>query len=696
MRFSFIRAFTKPICASLAIVLVALAAVGSGCGQKGSPPQQGAKVLIVGIDAADMLILDRLRERGEVPNFERFFAEGSTGLLRSLEPILSPLLWTSIATGKTPDKHGILDFLVMDQATGQAVPVTSRMRRVRALWNIAGAQDRTVAFVGWLATWPSENVNGIMISDRLSYHSAMISDESRSALCSPPSYVAAAESVEASVLPVPLSSMRDFVDISQDELERARATSYDISNPVNNLRLIYITSETYRRLALKILADEKPDLMGVYFEETDSVGHLFVPYEPPRMPGVTDGEMQKFGGAMDAAYRHIDRVLGDLMEAAGDEYDIILLSDHGFKTGPSRPQSAPPPREPGAARWHRLNGVLLMLGPQIKRGVTLHGASVLDITPTVLALMGLPVARDMDGKPITEAIDDEFLRAHPIRAIDSYEVEGEKPNDLAESETGGSETAGSEVDEQMLARLKALGYIGAGSGDQGEQSGAPGDEPAEVKELSTWHSNRGVTLLREGRYREAEEAFAKAVEGNPESPVTHNNLGLARLELGKARDAEESFKRAIDLDPGYVNAHVNLAILYDRTRRDSLAVREYRRALELEPSKASVHGALGNFYAKRGRFAEALPHLRRANQIEPQSSKLRLDYGAACWKTGDLPEAAVQFEKAVSLDPSSAQAQLLLAQSLMALGRGAEAREHLQECLRIDPNNREAKRLLGQ
>ncbi len=691
MTLSRTRLFTATICTSAAIALLAVALIGPGCARRENRPRKGAKVLIVGVDAADMLILDRLRQRGELPNFERLFDEGSTGLLRSLEPILSPLVWTSIATGKTPDKHGILDFLVVDQATGQAVPVTSRMRKVRALWNIAGAQDRTVAFVGWLATWPSENVNGIMVSDRLSYHSAAISDESRSALCSPPSYVATAESVAASVVPVRYSSIRNYVDISEDELQRARSSAYDISNPINNLRLIYITSETYRRLALKILADEKPDLMAVYFEETDSVGHLFVPYEPPRMPGVTEEEMGKFGGAMDAAYRHIDDILGELMAAAGNDYNIVVLSDHGFKTAASRPRSAPPPREPGAARWHRLNGVLLMWGPQVKRGVTLNGASVLDITPTVLALMGLPVAKDMDGRPITEAIDDGFLRANPIRTIDSYEAEGVAPYDLAESESGGPETAGSEVDEAMLARLKALGYIGPGSSEPADKTD---DRPADPQELATWHSNRGVTLLKEGRYQEAEEAFKKAIEGNPTSPVTHNNLGLAALELGKARDAEGCFKKAIDLDPGYVNAHINLAILYDRTGRDSLAVREYRKALELEPSKASVHGALGNFYAKRGRFNEAVPHLRRANEIEPQSSKLRLDYGAACWKAGDLAEAAVQFEKAVSLNPGSAQARLLLAESLLALGRRPEARKQLEECLRIDPNNREARQLL--
>lgn len=659
-----------------------------GCG--GEEPRQsaGTKVLIIGVDALDMLILDRLRARGEVPNFDRLMNEGSSGLLRSLEPILSPLIWTSIATGKTPDKHGILDFVVMDPVSGNPVPVQSRMRQVRALWNIASSRDRTVAFVGWLATWPAENVNGIVVSDRLSYHSATISDESRRALCHPSSYIAEAESVALSVESPDYRTITDFVAITEEEYEEAKTYEYNVSNPINHLRLIYITSETYRRLALKILADERPDVMGVYFEETDSVGHLFVPYEPPRMPGVTDEEMRKFGGAMDAAYRHIDGVIGELMEAAGDDYCIILLSDHGFKTGASRPQSKPPPREPGAARWHRIQGMLMMWGPHIRPGVTLHGASVLDITPTVLALMGLPIAEDMDGRPLTEAIEEDFLRRNPLNTIETYEVKGKPPYDLADGEPP---AADSEVNEEMLERLKALGYLGSGSEEKttGEEA-----KPSDPEKLASWHSNRGVALLREKRYEEAKEEFRQAVVGNPSSPVTHNNLGLALMELGEAPGAESSFKRAVTLDPGYVKAHINLAILYDRTGRDSLAISEYRRALELEPSKASVHGSIGTFYAKRGRFDEALPFFRRANEIEPHSAKLRLDYGAACWSTGDIREAARQFEVAVSLEPDSAESRLLLAKALLQLGRHAEARKHLERCLEIDPRNQEARRLL--
>lgn len=675
-----------PLLAAAAVLAPAL--IYEGCGRKASPPPADTKVLIVGLDALDMLILDRLRERGEVPNLERMIDEGSSGLLESLEPILSPLIWTSIATGVTPDRHGIFDFLVMDPS-GNAVPVTSRMREVRALWNIAGARGKRVAFVGWLASWPAEDVNGIIVTDRLSYHSADISEQNRRALCSPASYIDTAERIAAEVGPLDVETLREYIDVTGEEFEEAAGESYDISNPTNNLRLIRITSEIYRRVALDILKREKPDLMGVYFEETDSVGHLFVPFEPPPMPGVTEEQVKKYGGALEAAYRHMDRVLGELIAAAGDEYNVIVLSDHGFKTGDARPRSAPPPREPGAARWHRLQGVLMMRGPQIKSGVTLHGASVLDITPTVLALMGLPVADDMDGAPLVDAMDERFLDRHPVRSIESYETESEDRERPAEDDVA----AGSEMDEQMIDRLKALGYLGTAPKDS---AGAEVPEPSDPGKLASWHLNQGVTMLQQGKYEEAEQAFRRAIESNPSSPVAHNNLGIATMEQRKMPEAERSFRRAIELDGGYVNAHLNLAVLYDRARKDSLAIGEYRKALRLEPEKASIRSALGNFYAQRGRFDEALPHLRKANELEPHSGKFHLDYGAACWQTGNMEEAVRQFELSVSLEPGSAQSHLLLARALLATGRQPEAREHLERCLSIDPENEEARKLLGR
>jgi len=113
--------------------------------------QGGVKVFILGLDAYDWELSDLVSKSRGLPNIERLKREGSWGDLRSIEPLVSPLIWTTIATGVTPDIHGITDFLAKSEATGEDVPATSDMRRVPALWNIASLFGLSSGFVGWLA-----------------------------------------------------------------------------------------------------------------------------------------------------------------------------------------------------------------------------------------------------------------------------------------------------------------------------------------------------------------------------------------------------------------------------------------------------------------------------------------------------------------------------------------------------------------
>jgi predicted AlkP superfamily phosphohydrolase/phosphomutase len=113
---------------SLGLALVLLAIV-SGC----RPGDRHGRVIVLGLDGMDPDVVERLMAEGALPHFRQLRDGGASGRLRSSPPLLSPIIWTTIATGKPPETHGIGHFVATDPQTGKQLPVTSRMRRVKAL-----------------------------------------------------------------------------------------------------------------------------------------------------------------------------------------------------------------------------------------------------------------------------------------------------------------------------------------------------------------------------------------------------------------------------------------------------------------------------------------------------------------------------------------------------------------------------------
>ena len=115
--------------------------------------------MVIGIDGADWKVIDELVAEGahaepRAPARARRLGARSR---RSTTSPLSPVIWTSIATGKTAVKHGITWFMV-DQPDGTRVPVRSTNRKVKALWNILAERGPDAGRVGWWATYPAEDV----------------------------------------------------------------------------------------------------------------------------------------------------------------------------------------------------------------------------------------------------------------------------------------------------------------------------------------------------------------------------------------------------------------------------------------------------------------------------------------------------------------------------------------------------------
>lgn len=226
--------------------------------------QTGVRVLIVGMDGMDWQIADPLIEQGLLPNLAALRDRGAWGNVKALMPILSPLLWTSVATGVRPDRHGVIDFLVPDPETGQPVPIDSRFRKVRALWNLYTEAGRSADVVAWWASWPAESINGHLISDRVSYSLFDVEVPAGGhGLTHPPEYFDRIRPGLVTDEAIGYQEVSRFVDITEEEFTQLRKriqVDHDAAykDPVNHLTKILAATRNYHQIALDLVGGDRP------------------------------------------------------------------------------------------------------------------------------------------------------------------------------------------------------------------------------------------------------------------------------------------------------------------------------------------------------------------------------------------------------------------------------------------------------
>ncbi len=569
-------------------------------------PEPLRKVIFVGVDGADWTILRGMMAQNRLPNFKRIVEGGASGPLRSIEPLLSPLLWTTMATGKLPEDHGILNFTVADPRTGKRVPVSRLSRKVDALWNMLSDYERTVSIVGWLATYPAESINGTMVTDRVGYLAyADAGDEEgiSPGSASPPERLEEISSMVVRSRSVSYEEFKPFIHMDRETFLENRDLEFDPKNPINNMIMLYASTQSYRKIALDILDAGQPDFLAVYFELVDATKHLFMHYAPPRLPDTDDAKYRLFRDAVAQAYVLQDQILGELLEWCDERTVLIVVSDHGFKSGKLRPRLRPEIWAGKAAFWHKLDGIICVYGKGIRAGHHIAGASILDVAPTVLALQGLPRPADMPGR-VLEAVMDETLVGRLNRTRVATLQRQREVDDLA----GGTHDAAS---EQVLKKLEALAYI-----TPAQPGGA--DSPDA-------HNNLGQRYQETGEYDKAVAEFNKALALRPNFPAALNNIGVCYGKLKRFELAEEALRRAIELNPEDVFAMNNLAIMFMQLGRFDDA-REYgNRAITVEPNYANGHLTLGSIYANIGEFAEAEKEFMKALEIDPSNRNAQVN-----------------------------------------------------------------------
>jgi predicted AlkP superfamily phosphohydrolase/phosphomutase/Flp pilus assembly protein TadD len=594
-------------------------------------------VIWLGLDGLDWELLDRLSAAGRMPNWKRLTDEGYTAKLTSFMPILSPIVWTSIATGAPPDVHRVLDFQEADPSTGQKVPISGRSRAVPALWNMASAAGIKVGVVGWWATHPAEEVDGFFITDHAS--PILFENLSRAGVAYPTSLAQGVVQVVARDGRVEDEDLVPYVDMSRSEMAAARRDGGGLTNPYVALASIVGATRVQQRIARDLYDRNLPDLMMLYFEGTDGIGHVFASFVPPRMSCVSEAEFAKYHKAVDEYYAMMDRLIGQWMRRAEEDgATLVVNSDHGFKWGADRPCERSSINPATAAYWHRIDGVFAAWGPRVRGGQPRGSASVFDVAPTVASLLGLPRERRWKGRAIQAAFTDlpEPRAADLFGTVAVRRVAAEAPS-------------AKDADE-YAARLRALGYLSGGEPSKVATEG--GDRPG----------------LTEGGW---------------------NNLGIFLRDTRKDYPAaEEAFRKSLALRPNYASPTFNLAVLYREKGDDAKAIDYLFKSFEAghaDPEGTTLRWV--DDYEKAGKAARAREVLDRAVRTYPQNETYARELGLQRFKEKDCPgarETVARFETATQ-DPETLNALALFD---TCLGRKDEAVALFQRSLAIKPGQR--------
>lgn len=427
-------------------------------------PATPSKVLIVGIDGLDWSRVNRLADEGRMPNVARLRSEGSSGILHSIRPFVSPTIWTCIATGKTEEKHGIHGFLVNTPNPGDGSPTTddmaqakalatSNMRKVKAVWQLLSAAERSVGVIGWLVTYPADAVNGYLISS----HATLALSAKQTARMPNQTDEWLNEGVYPyDIWPEVVDNVYREEDVPEAIVQSFLATTTERAMKEEKVRTsslakFYAADMTSLTLARHFFESRPADFSAVYFRGCDMASHFFWRFmEPETWKKELSAEaIETFSPVVERYYALADSLLGETLELVDDDTVVLLISDHGFSG--HRGYRGFEGDVAVGIEMHREDGIIFVHGPGIERGGSIEGASVLDIAPTVLVLAGLPVARDMDGRPLTEAMTGSFRERQPVVYIDTYEVGGEQAGDLTPVE--------SPVDDEIKEMLRSLGYI---------------------------------------------------------------------------------------------------------------------------------------------------------------------------------------------------------------------------------------------
>ena len=638
------------------------------------------KLLLIGWDAGDWEVIAPLIGKGLMPSLKKLINEGVYGNMSTMNPPYSPMLWSSVATGKTPDKHGVLGFVEVTPDNTGIRPVTVNSRKSRAIWNILHHKGLKSNLVGWWPSFPAEPINGVVVSDKFQKIGKDFSKPTAIAkgAVHPEHYVQE------------LKHMRMFPhELTKEHIlpfmpKAGQINQETEGNRLNQFAKIMAENVSVHNAATFLASETEWDFMAVYHDYIDHMCHGFMKYHPPRLKQVPEKDYEIYKDIINSAYRFQDMMLGRMLELVDDDTTVIVMSDHGFESGNKRILKMPKVTA-APALDHRQFGMFVAKGPNIRKNEKVYGLSLIDIAPTILHHFNLPVGKDMDGKIALDIFQEKLEPTY----VESWEdIEG----DFGQLQNANEE---SWTDAETMEQLIELGYI-----DRPDEK----IENSILKTKCDLKQNLAKVYLGKKDFLSAKELLLELIkEKDPiDTSLFYFDLLNVCVELKEFEEAArhiEEFKKVktdvvynvyfieseIEKGRGNIqkaceilenvpehrlNAEVffRLGVLYFMKGEYETSKGYYDRAIDKEPSKAKYHKAMAKVLYELENYEEAAESAFTSIELIKYFPDAHYILGRALEKMGDLKNAKMAYETAERLKPR-------------AYDRARIARENIEEVL---------------
>lgn len=624
------------------------------------------KVLLIGWDSADWKVINPLLDSGQMPALESIVNNGVMGNIATLDPPLSPMLWTSIATGKYAFKHGVHGFLEGVENNTKLQPVTNASIKTKTIWKILNEHGIKTNVVGWWPSHPAEEIDGVQVSN---FYGKLINKESEKwdlppQTITPKKFYKPLRDCRVHPNEFSAEQLLPFIPSFQNATEEQRKKFNILLKDLAECLSIH-SAATY------LTENSEWDFMAVYYNAIDHISHVFMKYHPPKLDWVSTEDYEMYKEVINAFYKFHDMMLGRWLELVDEDTYVIVMSDHGFHSDHLRKKALP--KEPAAiAREHNHFGMIAIKGPGIKKDERIYGASLLDVAPTLLSIYNLPIAQDMDGKVLAEMYENQ----PKLSSIASYDSEDESFDIKTLQQTDS---------EEMMQQLADLGYIDAPNANSSEAVQRTLDE-------NNYYLARSYADA--GKFEEAMLIMEKLSETYPKNHrylIKQAQISLNTYNVQKLDATIEKLSAIFKTENVVLKMLQGKSAFLKNNYKEAL---QYFQSINEYESNDYIASQLGNIYLKMGKFNEAIASFNKNLALDKSNSNALFGLGITYLSLKDYEKAIGYLLDSISLVYHNAQAHYNLGTALFEIEAYTEAAQAFEVALKIAPKMLKARTTL--